>query len=102
MHLRTNLAADGAGKDLRRLNASLALIDMWIRLVNDEGIGIRDQLRRHVGMVVVGYDNGNLITHLFAHRLQQIPFGVFVRLGHHRPVQIQKHAVEPASFLQPR
>ena len=68
-------------------------VDVRIRTVAEEGVGVLDHLRCHVGVEVERSNDGCLATDQRTHPAQQLALAVLEVLGHHRPVQAEVHRV---------
>ena len=67
---------------------------MRIGVKADDHVGQLGHLRRNVGVQIECRDDGRVATDEFSHRQYEFALGVLMLLGHHRAMQIEKHAVD--------
>ena len=76
-------------------------VDVRVRAIGDQPVGVLDHRARHVGVQVEARHHRNFRPDDAAHARQQFAFAIVEVLGDHRAVQVEVDAVDAASLLQP-
>jgi hypothetical protein len=90
---RPHLAANDSHHQVGGLAAALGHVHVREGVVADDGVAGGEPGSAVVGVQISRSNDRCVLAHDVANRSQKVGLGVFNPLDHHRPVQVQQHAI---------